>query len=183
MNKSKLKRLLIFFIGLFLVWLVASIIFKISLNKKFDKLNFSLLKYELKESHPCHLEINDTTHHLKDNFYLVRYNGYFYIVKLSKIEALNIQSFDFNNNKTYTIKGYSKTIDEELRNCAIAEINDMLNEEKITDYNFKNYIGNIYLDQTQHTNIIYLLIGISVLLFTISLILILLNKKENRVTK
>ncbi len=84
-------------------------------------------------------------------YFVVDNDKYLYIVRLTDKTYKNIEDeyLKDEDNFKYEIKGYTFEIKEELKQMAIESANKLFEQNVITEDNFENYIGKIYIDETE----------------------------------
>lgn len=122
-------------------------------------------------------EINNTTR--KYYFAFDEYN-YMYVIRITD-DTYNKMEEQYNANSEnfkYVLKGYIYDDPSELKNLAISSYNKNISEdvEKLTLSNFRNYLGNTYLDETvtPTSNTVTTLTGIGIVVIIFSLIFIII---------
>lgn len=90
----------------------------------------------------------------KENYYFaIDEHNYWYIVRLTDktYKKLEEQYNADKENFKYVLKGYIYSDPTELKRLAISAYNENLDEsaEKLTYTNFRDYLGNTYLDETK----------------------------------
>lgn len=120
------------------------------ISKNEDKDNM-LVKLEITKISPAFAtkEKNNS----KQNFHFaVDANNYWYIVRLtdSTYKKLEKQFEEEGENFKYVLKGYIYNDPADLKRLAISAYNQIISSdaEKLTNSNFRNYLGNTYLDET-----------------------------------
>jgi len=88
-------------------------------------------------------EYDDTS----DKYYFVFDDEHLYIVYLSKATYQTLNRDDIDVNPT-VITGMTKTIPQDVRKLAIEVYNEINEKEILTEENFEDYLGAIYLDTT-----------------------------------
>lgn len=86
------------------------------------------------------------------SYYLVYENNLFYVITATEsyMRSLNLSDYienedDLTLTKEFRYTGYTKKIDNELRNYLINFFNEELEEEYLTKENFSDYISETYL--------------------------------------
>ena len=81
-----------------------------------------------------------------EGFYFVYDGQYYYVVsfKESKYDKL-VEEFDHNGGKM-TLRGYTRYMDSDLVQIAINTINSSMGEEVISTDNYRDLLGDVYLE-------------------------------------
>ena len=106
----------------------------------------------------------------RNKFYFVMdSNNKLYIVYMN--DNLYNQINKNMTNQSYLIKGKTKKISLAIKKLAISSYNQLMKDEYLTDDNFSDYVGDLYIDTTFNfnNNLIYYLIA-----FILSLIFLIL---------
>ena len=112
-----------------------------------------------------------------NKFYIVQDENYLYIVYLTEEIYDEIMDKDLEK-EPFIIEGYTEIISDDIKTLAIDSYNELMEEEIITEDNFKSYFGSIYLNTTdvyRHTDIFYY---ISLVLGIIGVIGLLMSLKD-----
>lgn len=149
------------------------------ISKDADKENM-LVKLEITNISPAFAvkEIKN----VKQNYYFaVDKNNYWYIVRLtdSTYQELKSKIDSEGENFKYVLKGYIYNDPAELKKLAMSAYNQSLSAdaEKLTNSNFKDYLGSTYLDETKTPNdsTVTALIGIGIGLAILSSIFLIIS--------
>ena len=88
----------------------------------------------------------------KNKFYLVMdRDNYLYIIYMSETEYNNLNLDDVNNNPNLLL-GITKKIPLDIKTIAISSYNELMENEYLTDDNFEDYVGFVYLDMVSSLN-------------------------------
>lgn len=121
----------------------------------------------------------------KENYYFaIDEHNYWYIVRLTENTFKKIEE-QYNADKEnfkYTLKGYIYNDPSELKRLAISAYNENLSEnaEKLTTTNFREYLGNTYLDETKtpfdSTATTFIGVGIGVAIISLIFLIIYISQ-------
>lgn len=126
------------------------------------------------------------------NAYFIWDDKYAYIVVLKKedresLNAIFEYSYDESKEKpeSVRIKGYTKEIPSDLKRIAIECYNEIFEEQILTQSNFSDYLGLIYLDtnntpMNQYGIAFFVIAGILILTGSIISITYFTNKKKTK---
>lgn len=81
-----------------------------------------------------------------NKFYIVKDSDYLYIVYLNDDAYENISEIKDIETTPYRIEGYTEEIPDDVKKLAIDAYNEAFEEEIVTNDNFDDYFGNIYLN-------------------------------------
>ena len=84
-------------------------------------------------------------------YFVMDENNYLYIVymKEDKYNELNVDSIEEN---AIRVTGITKKIPNDIKKLAIESYNEIMEDEYLTDENFKDYVGVVYLDMKSSVN-------------------------------
>lgn len=120
------------------------------ISKNEDKDNM-LVKLEITKISPS-FAVKEGKNSKQNFHFAVDENNYWYIVRLtdSTYKKLEKQFEEEGENFKYVLKGYIYSDPADLKKLAISAYNQLLtaDAEKLTNSNFRNYLGNTYLDET-----------------------------------
>lgn len=90
-----------------------------------------------------------------DTYYFVfdEYN-YMYVARLDYSTYMMLEN-EYNEdpeNFSYTLYGYILDVPSELKEMAISVYNKNMEDEVLTEENYREYLGNTYLDETENPN-------------------------------
>ena len=151
-------------------------------NKQFDEDVYSYLDIVTK---PYLFAVYETDG-IEDNskYYLVMdKENHLYTIYMNetKYQELNVDSIEYSPIRVH---GITKKIPTDIKNLAIESYNELIEEEILTDDNFQDYVGLIYLDLEEKINdseLYYLgacLSGIFfIIVIVIYIVIIIMNKK------
>ncbi len=171
--KKKNYNLLFISIPLFIIGIIILVLY-IYLNAPFNSIylndaikndNTTDIYANLKIVNPPYSFAKVTGEENK-GYYIVYDNSYFYIAYMS--DNVYHKLADASTTNTKTIYGVTKPTNETVKNLAIKVYNDSQMGNTITEADFNNYFGSIYLDVIDSkNNILYLML--SLIFFTSSL--------------
>lgn len=110
-----------------------------------------------------------------DAYYIVKDSKYLYIVYMSENTYKSLVKDKYTS--PIKLKGITKYIPSDVKTLALEVYNDGLSDEKkITEANFNDYFGDIYLDMTEsNTSIAIVQFAMSVTLLFIGFICLVIN--------
>lgn len=192
------KKLLIVSLTFLIVTIILIILGIKNENQKMPKainMNDLIVNLENEENIYAYIDVNTKpylfavyeTDGIEDDnkFYLVMdSNNYLYVLYMSSnnYQKLNIDSI---SKTPIRVKGLTKKIETDIKELAISAYNKEMQREYLTDENFKEYVGLIYLDieaSFYDSSLYYIGAFLSFLVFLILIIIYLTIYLKNRKT-
>lgn len=123
-------------------------------NKKVESLNNIIVNAKEKTNQKAYLDIKVVPYEFAvsdsviDSYYIVSDGKYLYIVYMSPSDFNKLNNEDIYEN-AIRVEGVTKETSKEIRDLAITVYNEATDgKNKITEANFNDYFGPIYLDMT-----------------------------------
>ncbi len=190
----KKMNLFLYLSLIFLVLTISLLILGIKhANQKLPQalnMNNLITSKELKINEYAYVDINTTpylfasyTTGLKEErnkfYFVMDQNDFLYILYMSdkKYQSLSSQNI---TEKTFRVFGITKEIKNDIKKLAINSYNSLMQNEYLTEDNFQDYVGLVYLDlETNYYNSSFYYLGSFVffIIFLVLLINYLINKK------
>lgn len=150
-SKEYNKLRILFYVGLLFI-VLANAAFGWYAMQKTESMH-QLILDNIREEQKAHVDANYLSDYFAyypgkvDKFYFAMdENDYMYIVRMSPSNYTKISNA-ITTDEVYKMEGVTKKVPSDIRKIALEVYNEMLEEdEQITDADFENYFGTIYLD-------------------------------------
>lgn len=150
-SKEYNKFKIMFYVGLLLI-VLANVTFGWYATQKTKSMNELILDNE-QENQKAHIDANYVSDYFayypgnRNKFYFAMdEKDFMYIVRMSPSNYTKINN-KITTEETYKMEGVTKKIPSDIKEIALEVYNELLEEdEQITDDDFENYFGAIYLD-------------------------------------
>lgn len=194
LGKSKKKLIIsLVFLGILIIFIVLGINYE---NKKLPKavdMKDFIVNNETEEDVYAYVDVNTKPYLFaayevdgkkEDNkYYLVMdSNKYLFILYMSS-DNYNKLNNDSISNNPIRVNGLTKKIKKEIKDLAISAYNDEMKNEYLTDENFKEYVGLVYLDmesKVYDASLYYIIAFFSFFLFLIYILIYLKAYLKNK---